>query len=340
MARGKGRTIVTPIRAVVLGAGRRGTAHSEAVADLESRGQVLGIADLDESRARAVAGSAAPHARVSTQATDLIDEIEPDVVYVTTPPAAHLEQTLAALERGAHVVLEKPIALNVEEAETIGEAAAKAGKIVHVCHQLRYVPGVQELIKILDGQRIALTHIWMYRMAPDIPGNWNRNWGGGHVVEWGIHYLDLCRYLMGTDATEVHARYADAVLRGQPDWDNWDAYAMSLQWANGAVGGYASTYALKPGVQGNNGLRIIAEDGMAEFDWMGCRWITPDGTQEWSGHRGDAERDLSLALFDAIEKNDPTLIRQSFDDACRTHQLVMAANESAISGTTVTLSTD
>jgi UDP-N-acetyl-2-amino-2-deoxyglucuronate dehydrogenase len=325
------------LRAVVLGAGRRGTAHSEAVADLESRAQVLGIADIDESRATSLAGSAAPHAQVSTDAIGLLDEIQPDIVYVTTPPSAHLEQTVAALERGAHVVLEKPIALTVEEADEIGEVAERTGRIVHVCHQLRYIPGVKELSDILAGQRIALTHIWNYRMTPDIPGNWNRTWGGGHVVEWGIHYLDLCRYLMGTEATEVHARYADIVLRGRPNWDNWDAYSLNAQWANGAVCGYASTYALKPGIQGISGLRIVAEEGLAEIDWTGCRWITPEGNLEWNGQRGDAERDLSLSMFDAMESGNASGLRQTYQDAVQTHRLVMAANESAITGKVISI---
>lgn len=329
---------MTVLRAVVLGAGRRGTAHSEAVGDLEARAQVAGIADIDLQRAESVAATSAPHANVSSDAINMLETMEPDVVYVTTPPEFHLQQTVAALERGAHVILEKPIALSVEEADQIGEAASKAGRMVHVCHQLRYIPGAAELGEILRNQRVALTHIWNYRMAPDIPGNWNRNWGGGHVVEWGIHYLDLCRYVMGSEAAEIHARYADIVLHGQPNWDNWDAYAMDIQWDNGAVGGYASTYALKPGIQGNAGLRIVAEEGLAEIDWTGCRWITPVGTQEWTGQRGDAERDLSAAVFDAIEQNDPSRLRQSYDDAVKTHRLVMAANESAVSGKSVQIS--
>jgi predicted dehydrogenase len=328
---------VSLLSAVVLGAGRRGTAHSESAAELESKVQVLGIADIDESRAQALANSAAPYAKVSTDALQLIEQMSPDIVYVTTPPADHMSHTIAALQRGAHVVLEKPIALTVQEAEQIGEAANKHERIVHVCHQLRYIPGISELRELLSSQRVALTHIWNYRMAPDIRGNWNRSWGGGHVVEWGIHYLDLCRYLMDAEALEVHARYVDAVLKGMPDWDNWDAYAMDLQWSNGAVGGYASTYALKPGIQGNSGLRIIAEDGLAEIDWNGCRWITPDGQLEWTGKRGDAERDLSSALFDAIEKNDPSLLRQSYADALETHRLVMAANLSADRGASITV---
>jgi predicted dehydrogenase len=326
---------VSLLRAVVLGAGRRGTAHSEAVADLESRLQVVGIADIDESRARDVAGTSAPHAETSVDAIELIDRLEPDVVYVTTPPAVHLQQTVAALERGAHVVLEKPIALTVGEAEEIGEVAQRTGRIVHVCHQLRYIPGVRELRDLLADQRVALTHIWNYRMAPDILGNWHRSWGGGHVVEWGIHYLDLCRYLIQTEAVEVHARYADVVLRGKPKWDNWDAYAMDIQWECGAVGGYASTYALKPGIQGSSGLRIVAEEGLVEVNWTGCRWITPDGQLEWHGERGDAERDLSIAMCDAIATGDVSVLRQSYEDAVKTHRLVMAANQSAEIGTMV-----
>jgi myo-inositol 2-dehydrogenase / D-chiro-inositol 1-dehydrogenase len=320
------------LRVAVLGAGRRGTAHSEAVADLETRAHVLGIADLDIERAERVVNSAAPHAKAAIDAIQLLDEVEPDVVYVTTPPSEHLQQTFAALERGAHVVLEKPIALSVEEADRIGEAAERAGRIVHVCHQLRYIPGVEEVRSILAGQKIALTHIWNYRMAPDIPGNWYRTWGGGHVVEWGIHFLDLCRYLTGAEATEVHARYADVVMHGRENWDNWDSYSLNAQWDNGSVCGYASTYALKPGIAGSSGLRIVAEDGLVEVDWAGCRWITPDDTQEWSGQRGDAERELSKAVFDAIESGDASGIRQSYGDAVRTHRFVMAANESASTG--------
>jgi predicted dehydrogenase len=113
---------------------------------------------------------------------------------------------------------------------------------------------------------------------------------------------------------------------------------MDIQWECGAVGGYASTYALKQGIQGSSGLRIVAEDGLAEVDWHGCRWITPDGQLEWGGQRGDSERDLSLAMFHAITDDDPMILRQSYEDALRTHRLVMAANQSAETGTSIAIS--
>ena len=326
------------LNVAVIGAGRRGLAHTEAVADLEQEARIVSIADVDEGRARALIGAHAPHATLYTDAMAMLDAASPDVVYITTPPPLHRELALAALARGAHVVLEKPIALNIEEAEAIGEAAAKAGRLIHICHQLRYASGSDTMRDRLSAQKVALTHIWNYRKAPDIPGNWQRSWGGGNVVEWGIHYLDLCRYVMKTEPVEVYARYTDQVMHGQENWDNWDGYTLTVQWANGAVCGYASTYALKPGIESSAGLAIIAADGKAEFGWNGCTWTTPESAEEFPGASGDGERNLSRAFFHAITSGDTTGIRQSYDDAMKTHRLVMAANESAMTGQVVRLS--
>ncbi len=325
------------LKVAVIGAGRRGTAHTNAVADCEGQGTVVAIADVDESRARTLVASDAPYATPFTDAAAMLRETRPDVVVVTSPPPLHREQVTMALDLGAHVVLEKPIALTVEDAEAIGAAADRAGRLVHVCHQLRYGPGVAELRTILAQQATALTHIWNYRKGPDVPGNWSRSWGGGHVVEWGIHYLDLCRYLMDTEAVSIYARYADQVLRGQPAWDNWDSYSLTVQWANGAVGSYASTYALKPGIEPMSGLEIIAAGGKASFTWNETVWTTPDGSERWSNTRGGHERSLAQTFLAAVTSGDSSGLRQSFSDALRTHRLVMAANESAETGRVVAL---
>lgn len=326
------------LRVHIIGAGRRGRAHANALATLGDRAEIVAIADADETRAAALATELAPRAAIGRDALALLQESKPDIVYVTTPPAVHREQTIAAIELGADVVLEKPIALDIEDAEAIRDAAATAGRLVHVCHQLRYLPGVPELRDHLAEGPVAVTHIWNYRKAPDIPGNWSRSWGGGHVVEWGIHFLDLCRYLMGTEAVEVSAAYADQVLHGQPDWDNWDAYALTVRWENGAVGGYTSTYALPPGIPAESGLAIVAAGGKASLGWGGCDWTTADGTKTWSAEPGIGERALAAAFVRAVESGDASGLRQSFDDALRTHRLVMAANESAIGHRPVLLS--
>jgi predicted dehydrogenase len=325
------------LKAAVIGAGRRGGAHTRAVAELEEQALVVGIADIDESRVRTLTAEHAPHAKVYTDASAMLRELEPEVVYITTPPPLHRAQAIEALQLGAHVVLEKPITLTIEDAEAIGTVAQEMKRHVHICHQMRYNNGIDAMRQRLSSQAVALTHIWNYRKGPDIPGNWYRTWGGGHVVEWGIHYLDLCRYLMNTEPVEVYARYTDQVLRGHENWDNWDGYSLTVQWANGAVCGYASTYALKPGIEGSAGLAIVAADGKAEFGWNGSTWTTPEGTEEFAGNVGDGECNLSRAFFNAITSGDTSGIRQSFDDAMKTHRLVMAANQSATSGQVVRL---
>src|SRR5215211_6477427 len=129
------------LRVAVIGAGRRGRTHTSAVADCEDQARVIAIADVDEDRVHDLAATDAPYAQSYLDALAMLRETRPDVVFVTSPPPLHREQTIAALEGGAHVVLEKPIALTVEEVEEIGETAARTGRLVHICHQLRYGPG-------------------------------------------------------------------------------------------------------------------------------------------------------------------------------------------------------
>lgn len=321
-----------PILAVIIGAGRRGATHAAVAATISDLITITAIADVDPQRVHNVISTHVPHARPYTDALTMLHREHPQLVYITTPPPLHTQHTLAALELGAHVILEKPIALTLGEAEQIGETAARLDRIVHVCHQLRYLPGVTETRTLLTQRPIALTHIWNYRKGPDIPGNWNRDWGGGHVVEWGIHYLDLCRYLMNTEAAGLCAYYTDNVLHGAPSWDNWDAYAVSIRWRNGAVGAYGSTYALHPDLQGSSGLTIIAKDAKLESTWNGFTWKTPADTQTWAASAPrEGERNLTVAVLHAIATRDQSRIRQSYADALRTHRLVLAANQSALS---------
>src|SRR5262245_16502337 len=130
------------LKVAVIGAGRRGRAHSAAVVDCEDVARVVAIADVDGARARDLVATDAPYASPYVDPLAMLRETRPDVVFVTSPPPLHREHTVAALDGGAHVVLEKPIALTVEEAEIIWEKAARTGRMVHVCHQLRYGSGI------------------------------------------------------------------------------------------------------------------------------------------------------------------------------------------------------
>lgn len=317
-----------PLRAGILGAGRRGTAHARA-ALATGEVTVRAIYDVDGVRARRLADECG--AAVCESVAELLEREPLDLVCVCTPPPVHAEQTIAALRAGCHVLLEKPIALSMAEARAIGDAARAAGRWVHVCHQQRYTILAEQARQWLVGRRVGLTHITLYRHKPDIPGNWDRRWGGGHVVEWAIHNLDLCRWWLG-EAAVVSAYYSENLLAGTPNWDNWDCYAVAMRWECGSVGALATTYAVWPGFpRSPASLEIVAEGGVLR--WQGRRLVveTPRESVTYE-ETADATDTLHREFARAILTGDPGRLRQSYDDALRTHALVLACNRANETG--------
>ena len=317
----------TRLRGFVIGAGRRGWAHARAALSTQQV-DLVAVSDVDADRAEQLGRDLGP--RVYMDVAEALTVERPDVVYVTSPPPVHAAQTLAALEAGCHVILEKPISLDLAEAAEIGCAANRVGRWVHVCQQQRYSPVTDTARDLLAGRRVALVRGHLYRQMPDIRGNWDRAWGGGHVVEWGIHYLDLCRYLIG-EVDSVFAAYGVQVLAGREGWNNWDAYAVTLRWANGAVGTLSTTYAGWPGLPESSGLDIIAEDLVLQ--WRGKTLVAhrPGETATYYD-AGDATAHLHGAFYRAILSGDPSGLRLSYPDAMGSLALVLACNHSQESG--------
>jgi myo-inositol 2-dehydrogenase / D-chiro-inositol 1-dehydrogenase len=323
----------TDLTVLIVGAGRRGRAHARALAQLPCV-RIAAICDCDPTRADALAAESG--ARSLTDWRQALEVVRPRLAVVTTPPPQHAEQAIAALETGAHVLIEKPIALNLNEANAIGAAAQRHDRSVQVCQQHRYGVLADRAREALSGRRVALVHSWLYRQTPDIPGNWDRAWGGGHVVEWGIHHLDLCRYLLGEIET-VSAAYGEQVLVGRPGWRNWDGYALSFRMVGGAVGSMTTTYAAWPGLPESGGLDIIADGLVLRFRGPRLELVTPDGT-ETVEESIDLTRALDEAFVTALQTGDSTGVRVSYEDAVRSLQVVLAANRSNEIGRTVRVS--
>ncbi len=318
------------MRAVILGAGRRGRAHG-AAARVMPGVNVAAVCDVDAERAAALAAELGGNP--FTDWRQALADTRPDLVYVTSPPPRHAEQAVAALEGGAHVVLEKPIALSMPEARAIGVAAERCGQYVQVCQQHRFGALADRARAALAGRKVALAHSWLYRQAPDIPGNWDRAWGGGHVVEWGIHHLDLLRFLIGEIET-VSALYGEQVLAGRPGWSNWDGYSVSFRFESGAVGAMATTYAAWPGIADNSALEIIADGLLVRFRRGQLEIISPEGVETVAETR-DLTLSLNEAFVAALRSGDWSAVRSPYSDALRTHAVVMAANRSNETGASV-----
>ncbi len=127
-----------PFRAGMVGAGNICEFHVAAVQALPDV-ELVGVTDLDRARARRRRGKWGTTAFASL---DALVEAGANVIHVLTPPSAHAAVALAALERGCHVLIEKPIAEDVEDARRIGELARRRGLVASVNHSLLYDPQV------------------------------------------------------------------------------------------------------------------------------------------------------------------------------------------------------
>jgi predicted dehydrogenase len=136
----------------------------------------------------------------------MLDGVELDVVSVASPPFDHLDSVLAALERGKHVLCEKPFGLSVAEAQRMVEAGTKAGTVCALAHEFRYVPSRQAMKELVDNGHLGplreiegttlLSFLLAGRERP--PGWWfEAKRGGGIAGALLSHVIDQANWLAG-----------------------------------------------------------------------------------------------------------------------------------------------
>mgnify|MGYP001028134423 CR=1 FL=1 len=191
-----------PIHIGFIGAGTMGMIH------METFRKVQGAANhhvVDVSLDRAL--DAARRFNIPNYGADasvLIHDPDIDAVVISVPNAFHAEFARQALLAGKHVLLEKPMAMNADEAEEVLKAQQQSGKLLMIGHQMRWKWPFPEIRKqIAEGRLGEIYYVragWMRRKG--IPG-WGSAYtsrkmmGGGAAVDIGVHMIDLARYLIG-----------------------------------------------------------------------------------------------------------------------------------------------
>lgn len=128
-----------------------------------------------------------------------------DLVCVAVPPFLHREMVEKAIAVGKHVLCEKPLALNVAEAEQICACAKKSGRLHMIDHQLRFQPNIRKIKSILDSGtlgtvgRVEISYLTATRVDPTTPWDWwsDEQAGGGQLNALGSHYIDMLRWWFG-----------------------------------------------------------------------------------------------------------------------------------------------
>jgi predicted dehydrogenase len=235
---------VPPIGFAILGTGIIAEVHRQAIAmnaDLGAR--LVAVGHYDPSRFAEIGGR---YGVPCLSEGDLLKHPDVDVVCLATPSGQHAVQGIAAAAAGKHVLVEKPLALSVADADAMIAACDRAGVRLGVLLQRRAEPlfrQVFEAIRAGDLGEITLASVCMPYHRPQAyydqavwRGTWEQD-GGGVLMNQGIHFVDLLLWLMGADPVRITARAG--TLQRQIEVE--DTVVATLEFPDGALATLSAT---------------------------------------------------------------------------------------------------
>ncbi len=273
----------------------------------------------------------------------MLAEQHPDVVHICTPHYLHARMAIDCMEAGSHVLIEKPLAMNPEEAEAVLKVSEKTGRRVGVCFQNRYNATSRRIRELLDTGRLGAIRgvrafvTWNRDEAYYRQAEWRGKWsteGGGVLINQAIHTLDLMLYFAGLPLT-VKAQTACFRLNGAIEVE--DTAHGYLQFPGGATGIFYLTndYAANAPVE----IEILLEHGTLDLkDGLLIRY--EDGTTETvsdidkatgeKAYWGTGHRLLIHDYYEALAQNRPFAV--DGHEGMRTLRLLEAIYRSAATG--------
>ena len=192
------------LRVGIIGTGGISHCHMNGYKELEKAGRVEVVAccDINEPKLNAYCDRYGVAKRY-TDCREMMKNEQLDCVSVCTWNSAHKECTIVAIEGGANVICEKPMALNAKEAEEMLETAKRTGKLLQVGFVRRFGEDSDAVRKLIDDGTFGDIYYAKatYLRQNGCPGGWfgDRAFsGGGPLIDLGVHVIDLTRYLAGS----------------------------------------------------------------------------------------------------------------------------------------------
>ncbi len=213
------------LKAAVIGVGMMGRNHARVYAQMADT-RLVAAADLNAAALEPIARTY--KVQVYTDYVQMLDQEKPHLVTIAVPTCLHREVAVAAMRRGVHVFLEKPIAAHIDEGQEIVDCARAEGVKLAVGHIERFNPAVSELKKHLDaGELGRIFQIHARRVGP-FPSHVK---DVGVVIDLATHELNLLEYLTGARVESVYAE-TQREFHAQHE----DLLTGILRFADGSVG--------------------------------------------------------------------------------------------------------
>lgn len=201
------------MRYALIGCGRISPNHIAAARNNSL--EIVALCDIvkDNAYDKVVKFNIAPSTKIYTDYMEMLSKEKPEIVAIATESGKHAQVALDCLDAGCNLIIEKPIALSIADADAIIKKAEEKGLIVSACHQNRFNKSIQKIRDAVEKGRFermfyGTAHIrWCrdydyYHRAP-----WRGTWAqdGGTLMNQCIHNIDLLRWMMGDEVDEVMA---------------------------------------------------------------------------------------------------------------------------------------
>lgn len=319
--------MLNSIRVAFIGAGRMAHLHA---GHLQHESDVKIVAASDSDPARAQQFAARWGGAVYRDHRQMLDAEQLDAVYICAPTTTHSALAMDCVAKGVPIYVEKPLDLDLAAARRLVEMAEARCLIAITAFQWRYTEAYCRAEELIGDAPIALVNMRWYWTRPPLRWMWDRTLAGGQLVDQSIHLLDVGRGLAG-DVSTVYAAYNTRQVNPEPEFENWDGYAVTLHYKRGAVGVSASTYGLYPEIQKGPAVDFCLRDRMIRVTDRGVLLYTPTGVQEWQNPE-PLHRPINRAFIAAVRSGDPASIRTPLRVGLESTGLALAANASAASG--------
>ena len=254
------------IRFAVVGCGHIGKRHAEMVVR-DPGAELVALCDIRPKEELGI--EAYPVAFFSDMTSLLQSGLDIDVINICVPNGLHAEMAIQAIESGHHVVIEKPMALQVQDAERFLQTSLKYQKEVFCVMQNRYSPPSVWIKQMIDSGRLGKIYLvqlncfWNRDERYYKPGGWHGDacLDGGTLFTQFSHFIDIMYWLFG-DIQHIQARFADFNHQQLTDFE--DSGLVTFEFVNGGMGclNYSTAVWNK---NMESSMLIVAENGSVKI---------------------------------------------------------------------------
>ena len=317
------------LRIAFIGTGGIAGRYLRTLAAEREAGHATVTAACDLLPDRAAAAAKPFGAKTYTDWRRMLEAERYDAVFVCVPPFAHEGQEEEIVARGSHLYVAKPVALTVDYARRVVDAARRAGVLASSGYMWRCNDINAQVQEALSGRTLGLVLGTYVNPLPGTPWWRVKAQSGGQMVEQTTHVFDLARYFAG-EVESVSCFGTFGMLADVPGMATDDASVCNLRFASGAVGNIASSCAAERG--GRVDLELVARNALVRYECGGSFRAWVDGRESAGRNAADPYDAIVQSFLAAIRAAEPRHLRSPYADAARTLAVTLAAEASLASG--------